>query len=82
MIEDIRKYDATHFLLGHESVCDTEEMDQYWKELISTSKAVTSASLEEAIAAFEADHDRKPNENELFFLKAFVNDQILKSQSE
>lgn len=82
MIEDIRKYDATHFLLGHESICDAAEMDLYWKELISASKAVTSASLEGAIAAFEADHDRKPNENELFFLKAFVNDQILKSQSE
>ncbi|MCT1403716.1 MBL fold metallo-hydrolase [Paenibacillus sp. p3-SID867] len=82
MIEDIRKYDATHFLLGHESICDTAEMDLYWKELISTSNAVTSASMEKAVEAFEREHNRKPSEDELFFLKAFVNDQILKSQYE
>lgn len=82
MIEDIRKYDATHYLLGHESICDTAEMDLYWKELISTSNAVTSVSMEKAVEAFEREHDRKPSEEELFFLKAFVNDQILKSQYE
>jgi len=80
MIEDIRTYDATHFLLGHESICDVEEMDMYWKELISTSNVVKSTSMERAVEAFEMEHNRKPNENELFFLKAFVNDQILKSQ--
>ena len=80
MIEDIQKYDATHFLLGHESICDLEEMNIYWKELISTSKATNSISLEDAIQSFEIDNLRRPNENEIFFLKAFINDQILQSQ--
>ncbi|MGD6993112.1 MBL fold metallo-hydrolase [Sutcliffiella horikoshii] len=39
MIEEIQKYDATSFILGHESRCDAEEMSLYWKELISTSKS-------------------------------------------
>ncbi|MGC6590273.1 MBL fold metallo-hydrolase [Paenibacillus sp. Dod16] len=81
MIEDIQKYDATHFLLGHESICDLEEMNIYWKELISTSKATKSTSLEKAIKSFEIDNYRRPNENEIFFLKAFVNDQLLQSEN-
>ncbi|WMT42290.1 MBL fold metallo-hydrolase [Paenibacillus sp. D2_2] len=80
MIEDIQKYDAVHFLLGHESICDLAEMNSYWNDLISASKAADSTSLERALESFEADHKRKPNEDELFFLKAFVNDQILRSQ--
>lgn len=80
MIEDIQKYDAIHFILGHESICDLDEMNSYWKELISASKAANSTSLERALESFEIDNKRKPNEDELFFLKAFVNDQILKSQ--
>lgn len=80
MIEDIRKYDAAHYVLGHESICDTQEMDIYWKELINASEAVTSTSLEEATVSFESQQHRKPNNNERFFLEAFVNDQILRSQ--
>ncbi|GAA0404121.1 MBL fold metallo-hydrolase [Paenibacillus motobuensis] len=80
MIEDIQKYDALHFILGHESICDLDEMDTYWKDLITTSKAVKSTSLERALESFEIDNKRKPIGDELFFLEAFVNDQILKSQ--
>jgi glyoxylase-like metal-dependent hydrolase (beta-lactamase superfamily II) len=80
MIEDIRKYDAIHFLLGHESICDLEEMEIYWKELVLASKAAESTSLEEAIESFEAANNRAPNGEELFFLKGFVNDQILNLQ--
>lgn len=81
MIEDIQQYDAVHFLLGHESICDVEEMDTYWRELISANNAVKSTSLEEAIERFEAANDRKANDNELFFLQGFVNDQILQSKT-
>ncbi|MFE6073424.1 MBL fold metallo-hydrolase [Paenibacillus sp. NPDC057886] len=81
MIEDIQKYDATHFLLGHESICDLEEMDKYYKELILANNAVKSTSIEEAIEQFEAANDRKANDDELFFLQGFVNDQILQSKA-
>ncbi|OPG99634.1 hydrolase glyoxylase [Chryseobacterium mucoviscidosis] len=81
MIEDIQKYDATHFLLGHESICDLEEMDKYYKELILANNAVKSTSLEEAIERFEAANERKANDDELFFLQGFVNDQILQSKA-
>ncbi|MEK4052107.1 MBL fold metallo-hydrolase [Paenibacillus sp. FSL F4-0087] len=81
MIEDIRQYDAVHFLLGHESICDVEEMATYWRELISANNAVKSTSLEEAIERFEVANDRKANDNELFFLQGFVNDQILQSKT-
>jgi glyoxylase-like metal-dependent hydrolase (beta-lactamase superfamily II) len=80
MIEDIQKYNATYSLLGHETICDLDEMNLYWRELISTSKVTGSTSLEKAIECFEKENNRTPNSNEHFFLKAFVNDQILKLQ--
>ncbi|MFD1176642.1 MBL fold metallo-hydrolase [Paenibacillus puldeungensis] len=80
MIEDIQKFDAGYFLLGHESICDLDEMNTFWKELKLASEATETTSLEEAIECFTKDNDRSPNENELFFIKAFVNDQILNSQ--
>lgn len=79
MIEDIQKYDAIHFLLGHESICDLDEMKAYWNELIAACQAVTSTSLEQAIESFEANNNRAPNDNERFFIQAFVNDRILNS---
>lgn len=80
MIEDIQKYEAEYFLLGHESICDKDEMNIYWKELTTASQATKSTSLENAIKCFKIDNKREPNENEIFFIKAFVNDQIIQSQ--
>ncbi|MFJ7405727.1 MULTISPECIES: MBL fold metallo-hydrolase [unclassified Lysinibacillus] len=80
MINDIQKYDAEMFLLGHESICDTDEMNIYWEELTTANRAVKSTSLENAIKCFKVENNREPNENELFFIKAFINDQIIQSQ--
>ncbi|KIL53467.1 hydrolase glyoxylase [Jeotgalibacillus alimentarius] len=80
MIKDIQKYDADHYLLGHESICDLPEMDLYWDELIAASKATTSVSLEEAMKCFEEQNSKEPNSNEQFFIKAFVNDRIIQSK--
>ena len=79
MIEDIQKYDAQLFLLGHESICDLNEMEQFWKELTTASQVVTSSSLEDALTCFKLENNRDPNDNELFFIKAFVNDHVLHS---
>jgi len=75
MIEEIQKYEPEMFLLGHESICDKAEMDLYWKELTVTSQVVESTSLENALSSFKDKYKRDPNDNELFFIKAFVNDQ-------
>ncbi|MBB4825618.1 glyoxylase-like metal-dependent hydrolase (beta-lactamase superfamily II) [Sporosarcina luteola] len=80
MIKDIQKYDAEWFLLGHESICDIEEMDIYWRELTASSQAVLWDSLENAIQRFMETNQREPNDNELFFIQAFINDQILQSR--
>lgn len=80
MIKDIQKYESEFFLLGHESICDKDEMNMYWKELTTASKATKSTSLESAIECFKVDNKRDPNDNEIFFIKAFVNDQIIQSQ--
>ncbi len=80
MIEDIRKHDAEFFLLGHESICDLNEMTIYWDELTAASQSVTSPSINEAIENFKLEMKRDPNENELFFMKAFVNDRIVQSR--
>ena len=80
MIKDIQKYNAEMFLLGHESICDSTEMDIYWRELTSSSQVVKSSSLEEALEYFKAEYKRDPNNNELFFIKAFVNDHIIQSK--
>lgn len=81
MIEEIQKYDAQWFLLGHESICDQEEMELYWSELQAASNAVETASLDNSIERFYKENKREPNENERFFIKAFVNDQILRSKN-
>ena len=80
MIEDIQKFDAEMFLLGHESICDSNEMNIFWEELTVASQAVKSISLENAVECFKLENKRDPNDNELFFIKAFVNDQIIQSQ--
>ena len=80
MIKDIQKYNAEIFLLGHESICDSTEMAIYWKELTSSSQVVNSSSLENAIEYFKVENKRDPNDNELFFIKAFINDHIIQSQ--
>ncbi len=80
MIEDIQKYDAEMFLLGHESICDLIEMTTFWNELTAASEAVTSSSLEQAIESFKLKNKREPTDDELFFIKAFVNDQIIQSK--
>lgn len=79
MIKDIRKYNAEMFLLGHESICDSTEMDIYWRELTRSSQVVKSSSLEDALECFKVENKRDPNNNELFFIKAFVNDHIIQS---
>lgn len=79
MIEDIQKYNAEVFLLGHESICDLDEMTTFWRELRAASRAVNSSSLENAIDSFMLENNRNPNDNELFFIKAFVNDYIIQS---
>ena len=80
MIEDIQKYNAEAFLLGHESICDVEEMTTFWRELKTASEAVGSPSIEDAIESFKLENNRTPNDDELFFIKAFVNNQIIQSQ--
>ncbi|MEK3953620.1 MULTISPECIES: MBL fold metallo-hydrolase [unclassified Psychrobacillus] len=80
MIKDIQKYNAEMFLLGHESICDSTEMDIYWRELTRSSQVVKSSSLEDALECFKAENKRDPNNNELFFIKAFVNDHIIQLQ--
>lgn len=79
MIKDIQKYNAEMFLLGHESICDSTEMDIYWRELTRSSQVVESSSLEDALECFKVENRRDPNNNELFFIKAFVNDHIIQS---
>ncbi|MFJ7649163.1 hypothetical protein ACIQ1H_16600 [Lysinibacillus sp. NPDC097279] len=80
LIKDIQKYDAEMFLLGHESICDSNEMNIYWEELTTASRVVKSTSLKNAIEYFKVENKRGPNHNELFFIKAFVNDHIIQSQ--
>lgn len=79
MIEDVQKYNAESFLLGHESICDLEEMTTFWRDLKAASKVVTSSSLENALESFKLENNRNPNDDELFFIKAFVNDYIIQS---
>jgi len=82
MIEDIQKYDAKLFLLGHESICDVEEMDTYWRELTSASEAVLTDSMQHSIENFTKANEREPNDNEKFFIQAFVNDRILQLRND
>jgi len=80
LISSIEKFNAELYLLGHESLCDKNEMKLYWEELTTTCSVVKSKSLQDAIKCFKVETNREPNDNELFFMQAFVNDQIIRSQ--
>lgn len=54
-------------------------MHIFWEELTTASQVVKSTSLENAIESFQSENKRDPNGNELFFIKAFVNDHIIQS---
>jgi hypothetical protein len=46
------------FLLCHESICDSNEMNIYWEELTTASQVVKTTSLEIAIETFKAENKR------------------------
>ena len=80
MIKDIQKYDAEMFLLGHESICDSDEMNIYWKELSAASQVVKSTSLENALECFKLEFYINILEKTMDSLQAFVNDHVIHSQ--
>ncbi|MEC5425852.1 MBL fold metallo-hydrolase [Virgibacillus sp. C22-A2] len=81
MIQNAKKYQVNWSVLGHESVCDRDEMDLYWSELTSSSRAVHTSSLKGSIDTFRLNEGREPTDNEMFFIKAFINDIIIELKS-
>ena len=55
-------------------------MTTFWRELRVASDAVESTVIENAIESFKLENNRNPNDDEIFFIKAFVNNHILQSQ--
>ena len=54
-------------------------MTTFWRELRAASEAAKSSSLENALESFKLVNKRNPNDDELFYIKAFVNDHIIQS---
>ncbi|MFB4160296.1 MBL fold metallo-hydrolase [Geomicrobium sp. JSM 1781026] len=81
MIADAKKYEADWTVLGHESVCDNEEMNLYWRELASSSRAAHTRSFADSINTFRLLEGREPTDNEMLFIEAFVNDVLIESKS-
>lgn len=74
MIEKIEKYPADHYVLSHESLCDREEIVDFWKQLKLTGEVVGEESNQEVVKEnFLQTMKRKPSEDEKFFLDCFIN---------
>ena len=53
MIDIIEAYDANYYILSHESLCDREEMNVFWKQLKLAGRIVgEDTSVEIATKSF------------------------------
>ncbi len=74
MIEKIEEFDAEHYIISHEELCDKKEMDEFWNQLRSAEEVVgKTISVEDATKRFSDKFSRLPCEDEVFYINCFAN---------
>ncbi|WP_432665598.1 MBL fold metallo-hydrolase [Wukongibacter baidiensis] len=74
MIEKIEEFDAEHYIISHEELCDKKEMDEFWSQLRAAEEVVgKTTSAEEAIKRFSEKFGKEPSEDEVFCINCFAN---------
>jgi glyoxylase-like metal-dependent hydrolase (beta-lactamase superfamily II) len=74
MMEKIEQYEAKYYICSHETICDRAEIMEFWEQLrIAAEITEKTNSMEEATIIFQDNLLREPNENEKFYMNAFLN---------
>lgn len=74
MIDIIEKYNTDYYVLSHESICDREEIIDYWKQLQIAAQIVSDDTSFEIInKRFLDKFMKEPTKNDKFFIECFIN---------
>lgn len=74
MIDKIEGYDANHYIISHEELCDKKALNTFFDELRRAEQVTGSdQSAEEATKRFEDKFNRSPSEDEKFYISCFAN---------
>lgn len=74
MIDKIQKYEANHFIISHEEIFNRDKINELWTQLKTTGQiAGEDSCIEQVIEKFSDTLNRKPSEDEEFYLNCFVN---------
>lgn len=74
MIDKIEKYDASYYIVSHETLWDKKEIDEFFNQLRTTGQVVgADTSAEEAIKRFSDTFYKEPSEDEAFYINCFAN---------
>lgn len=74
MIDEIEKFEADYFIIGHQELYYKKDINEFWSQLRNAGKIVgTDISSEEATKRFSKTYNRMPSEDEAFYIKCFAN---------
>lgn len=74
MINIIESYSTENYILSHESLCNRNEIIDFWNDLRVASEVVGDSKFdEEGISKFIDKFKRAPSSDEVFFINCFAN---------
>ncbi|WP_157950186.1 MBL fold metallo-hydrolase [Vallitalea okinawensis] len=74
MIDEIEEFEADHYIISHEEVYGKKDIDELWQHLRTAGEVVGEAtSVEKSITIFEDTLNRRPSEDEVFYINCFIN---------
>ncbi|GKX30671.1 Zn-dependent hydrolase [Vallitalea longa] len=74
MIDKIQKYEADYFIISHEEISNRDKINELWTQLKITGQiAEDDSCIEQVTKRFSDTLNRKPSEDEEFYLNCFVN---------
>lgn len=74
MINNIKKYDVEQYIISHEALYDKKKISDFWNQLeIAAKIAGEDIESENAVSRFLNEFNRKPLEDEEFYINCFVN---------
>lgn len=73
MLEKIRRYEAEHYIISHAEVASKADIEDFWKQLTRSEQAARNRqSIEEAQKAYVEKYGEEPVEDEMSYMKWFV----------
>lgn len=72
MMNKIESYQCDYVLCSHESICDKEEMADYFNNIKKAEEITRGCdNIDEAIKEYTRKYDSKPSKDEMFYINSF-----------